>query len=102
MELDLDGDGIPDVMVPGIVAATPPIVLHPGRGTAEVFEAILDYDRPPITTVLTPMGQIDNLGYALRSRTARTGWRRTFIVVVAWLIIATLVLGLVAGLLRQL
>ena len=103
MEIDLDGDCLPDVVVPGLGddgGEDEPPELHPGRGDTEEFESTIVYDAPPTTNVLTPMGQIEQLGYALRSRTGRTGWRRTVIVVFAWTTLAIAAGGLVVALLR--
>jgi len=99
MEIDLDGDGRPDVLVPGL-GETPRPELHPGRADVEAYEAMADYDPPPSSSNLSPMGQIEHMGYALHSQTARTGWRHKVIQVVAWGLLAVLAASLIAGLFR--
>ena len=93
-ELDLDGDGVADVMVPGLGARVEP--------TAELlstspYEAVAQAEMPPDTNPYSPMGQVDHMGYALRSQTARTGWRRRVIVGAAVWMIAVLVAAVVAS-----
>jgi hypothetical protein len=94
-ELDLDGDGIADVIVPGLGARVEP--------TSELlstspYEAVAQAEMPPESSPYSPMGQIDHLGYALRSQTARAGWRRRVIVGTAIFMIAVLGVAIVASL----
>ena len=72
-ELDLDGDGVADVIVPGLGARV--------ESTSELtstspYEAVAQAEMPPESNQYSPMGQVEHMGYALRSQTARTGWRR--------------------------
>ena len=87
-ELDLDGDGVADVRVPGLPGA-----LAPAAGSDELQdtspeEAIAAADLPPTTHPDSPMGQVEHMGYALRSETAQRGWRRKGVIgtLVVWLV----------------
>ncbi|HNJ97572.1 MAG TPA: hypothetical protein PLV13_05570, partial [Ilumatobacteraceae bacterium] len=93
-EIDVDGDGRPDVRVPGLGGA-PIGELHAGRGDTEIYEAMVDSDPPPVSSPYSPMGRIDQMGYAMRSRTARTGWRRVIILASGWLLLAAVVISLI-------
>lgn len=97
--LDVDGDGEADVVVPGLTGGRT-IEMHPGRGDTEAFEVMVGYEAPPTSSPCSPMGQIEHMGYALRSETARTGWRRTIIHVSAWALLATFVAAIIASLVR--
>jgi hypothetical protein len=94
-ELDVDGDGLADVVVPGLTARPQP--------TGELlstspYEAVAQAEMPPESSPYSPMGQIEHMGYALRSQTARTGWRRRVIVGTAAFMLAVLVAAIVASL----
>lgn len=97
-ELDLDGDGIADVMVPGLGAR--PLPTTEMSSTAP-YVAVAEAQMPPESNPYSPMGQIDHLGYALRSQTARTGWRRRVIIGAAVFMLAVLVAAVVASLIAS-
>ena len=65
-ELDLDGDGVADVMVPGLGAR--PLPTNEMSSTSP-YEAVAEAQMPPESNPYSPMGQIDHMGYALRSQT---------------------------------
>jgi hypothetical protein len=95
--LDTDDDGQPDVLVPGL--GDPHLDhVYGGRGHTEAYEAEVDADLPPTSSPYSPMGQIEHMGYALRSRTARTGWRWVVIRVTAWLILGGFVIAVIGQL----
>lgn len=101
-ELDLDGDGVPDVRVPGLPGRMEPDVV--GEVAVDATAARVDAALPPSTSHYSPMGQIEHLGYALRSDTARRGWRRRVIrgggMVYVVLLIGAIVAGVVVALTR--
>ncbi len=97
-ELDLDGDGVADVVVPGLAAAVPATV---ESSTTAPYAAIVAADMPPESSPYSPMGQIEHMGYALRSETARTGWRhqviRSFAIAFLVFLVAAVVANVVAN-----
>lgn len=95
-ELDLDGDGVPDVRVPGLPGRVGPddVVGEVGvDATAAQVSAVL----PPSSSHYSPMGQIEHFGYALRSETARQGWRGRVVRTYAKFYVAAVVLALVVA-----
>lgn len=98
-ELDVNGDGVADVVVPGLPST---VAYAAEAGPVARLDAVVTAQMPPSSNAYSPMGQIDHLGYALRSQTARTGWRRPVVRVGAtlWLaaMVGTLVIALVAAL----
>lgn len=92
-ELDLDGDGIADVVVPGLTARALPTT---EMSSTAPYVAVAEAQMPPESSPYSPMGQIDHMGYALRSQTARTGWRRRVIRVAA-VICLVLFVGFIAS-----
>jgi len=98
-ELDLDGDGVADVVVPGL----PSIVSFTAEaGPSSRLEAVVTAEMPPSSNQYSPMGQIEHLGYALRSQTARTGWRRRVIRVGATVWLALIAGGLIFAVMASL
>ena len=98
-ELDVDGDGRPDVAVPGL-PADEPIQRQTGRGDSTVYERMVDEPHPPTASALDPMGRIEQQGYALQSAMLHPGWRRTALKVWAYAIAAAIVVATIAALLR--
>ena len=98
-ELDVDGDGQPDVRVPGL-GGDGRGELHAGRDDTEAIEAIVDARMPPETSPYSPMGQVEHFGYALSNQTARTGWRGVVIRVAVWTWLAALALTALVSLIR--
>lgn len=97
-ELDLDGDGEADVRIPGL-----PPMLRPDSEVSEQSDvrARVSAQMPPGSSNLSPMGQIEHLGYALHSDTARVGWRRTVVRGWAWLyLVGPVFFMLVVGLIQ--
>ena len=90
--LDIDGDGVADVFVPGLSAHIEPDTVD--LTDSQRWDAVVSADMPPATHPSSPMGQIEHGGYALRSKTARKGWRRPLIVAFAWFWLLALMAGL--------
>jgi len=99
LELDADGDGRPDVAVPGL-PADEPMQLQTGRGDSTVYERMVDEPHPPVTSALDPMGRIEHMGYALQNAKRRPGWQHTTIKVWAYTLAAIIVIATLASLLR--
>jgi len=95
----VDGDGTPDVVVPGLPADESQH-LNAGRGDTSVSEMLVDERPPPTASVLDPMGRIEQQGYALQSAMMHPGWRRTVVKTFAFAIFAALVAGTIASIIR--
>ncbi|MGB8860605.1 MAG: hypothetical protein WCC60_15195 [Ilumatobacteraceae bacterium] len=83
LELDVDGDGVPDVVVPGLRDSPKPTSFD--RGNTDDYEALAESNLPPTSNPMSPMGRIEQQGYALRNVMSRPSWRRTTVKVAAWI-----------------
>lgn len=97
-ELDVDGDGVPDVLVPGL-----PPVLRPtafDREDTSSYLNLAEENLPPTSSQYSPMGRIEHQGYALRNVMSRPSPQRTAVKAVGWVFLAAIGLLIVAGLLK--
>lgn len=103
-ELDLDGDGVPDVRVPGLPGRIAADRTSEGGEPISSVGAQVDAVMPPTTSHLSPMGHIEHFGHALQSETARRGWRgrviRSSVLVFMALMAGLLIVGAVSALTR--
>lgn len=97
-ELDVDGDGVPDVLVPGLPSSPAPTSFD--RGDTAAYEALEAANLPPTSSALSPMGRIEHQGYALRNVMSRPSWRRTVIKAGFWVFLGLLVLTMVVSALK--
>jgi hypothetical protein len=97
-ELDVDGDGVADVMVPGLPSSPPPTAFD--RDDTSPYLNLDEANLPPITSALSPMGRIEHQGYALRNAMSRPSWRRTVIKAGFWVFAAVIAALILTGLLQ--
>ena len=90
--VDLDTET--DALALGLPAAVNLAGLHPGRGDVEAIEAFVDSDPPPTSSALSPMGQVEHFGDAIRHA---SGWRRTVIEWSVWAALAAAIVLAIAG-----
>lgn len=95
-ELDVDGDGVPDVLVPGLPSSTAPTAVD--RDDMSSYLNLAEENLPPTSSPYSPMGRIEHQGYALRNVMSRPSWRRTVIRVGFWVFFGVIVAMIVVGL----
>jgi hypothetical protein len=96
LELDVDGDGVPDVRVPGLHASPAPTTFDVDDTSSYVN--LSEANLPPTSSAYSPMGRIEHQGYALQNVMSRPSWRRTVIKVGFWVFLGAIVATIVAGL----
>ncbi len=97
-ELDVDGDGVPDVRVPGLVSSPAPTAFD--REDTSSYLNLAEENLPPASSPYSPMGRIEHQGYALRNVMSRPSWRRTVIKVGFWVFFGLVAMLIIAGLVK--
>ena len=98
LALDLDGDGVPDVLVPGLHDSPTPTSFD--RRDTSSYVSLDEANLPPATSALSPMGRIEHQGYALRNVMSRPSWRRATIKAGFWVFAAAIAATIVASLVK--
>lgn len=97
-ELDVNGDGVPDVLVPGLPSS--PLPTSFDREDTSSYLNLAESNLPPTSSQYSPMGRIEHQGYALRNVMSRPSWQRTVVKAGGWLFFGLIALLIVAGLVK--
>ena len=98
LELDVDGDGSPDVFVPGLLSSPQPTAFD--REDTSSYLNLAEENLPPTSSPYSPMGRIEHQGYALRNVMSRPSWQRSVVKAGFWVFVGLIALLIVAGLVK--